>query len=372
MNSVDIVVCGHLCLDLLPKMDHVDAQALASPGKLSEVGPLGISTGGAVSNTGLALHRLGANVALMSNVGSDLLGQMIIAFLEKRDSSLTRFIRVREGQESSYTIVLSPEKIDRVFLHCTGTNALFGSLDVDYAMVDHAKIFHLGYPPILPRMYAKDGDELVEIFRKVHQAGVITSLDMSLPDPSSESGHANWHRILERVLPNVDVFVPSIEEALFMVHPEQQKTMRRAWHEFATLSYLRDLADELLAMGNCALVGFKLGEYGVYLKSGSAQRMRRIFKRIGHVNIAPESEQFHPAFLVDVVGTTGAGDSAYGALLLSIIRGESLEVCTQMMCAVGAHNVEAADATSGVRSWDETVIRIQAGWKTSALTLRAV
>jgi hypothetical protein len=33
-----------------------------------------------------------------------------------------------------------------------------------------------------------------------------------------------------------------------------------------------------------------------------------------------------------------------------------------MAAAVGACNVEAADAVSGVRSWEETTARVQAGW----------
>jgi len=40
-----------------------------------------------------------------------------------------------------------------------------------------------------------------------------------------------------------------------------------------------------------------------------------------------------------------------------------------MACAVGACNVEAAGAVSGVRSWDETVQRVQAGWARQPLVL---
>src|SRR5450432_326879 len=105
-RSVDVIVSGHLCLDLLPQMDHVRLNELASPGRLFEIDPLRMSTGGAVSNTGLALHRLGVNVRLMSNVGDDLLGRMIISFLAGRDPELAQYITVREGQASSYTVVL--------------------------------------------------------------------------------------------------------------------------------------------------------------------------------------------------------------------------------------------------------------------------
>ena len=38
---------------------------------------------------------------------------------------------------------------------------------------------------------------------------------------------------------------------------------------------------------------------------------------------------------------------------------------------VGACNVEAADALSGVRSWEDTQARIQAGWQRSPLVVNA-
>lgn len=40
-------------------------------------------------------------------------------------------------------------------------------------------------------------------------------------------------------------------------------------------------------------------------------------------------------------------------------------------CAVGACNVEAADALSGVRGWSETAARIAAGWERLAFPLDA-
>ena len=114
-KPIDVIVSGHLCLDLLPMMDNVRLSDLPSPGHLFEVGPMNFSTGGAVSNTGLALHKLGVSVGLMSNVGDDLIGRMILAFLENRDPVLTKHIHTKIGQASSYTLVLSPKQVDRIF-----------------------------------------------------------------------------------------------------------------------------------------------------------------------------------------------------------------------------------------------------------------
>ena len=363
-KSVEITVAGHLCLDLLPQMDHIRLSDLTLPGHLFETGPMRFSTGGAVSNTGLALHRLGVDVRLMSNVGDDLIGRMIIAFLEGRDPLLAQHIRARTGIPSSYTVVLSPEKVDRIFLHCTGTNAVFTSQDIDYELVGRSKIFHLGYPPLLPGLITNDGEELALLFQRAKATGAITSLDMTLPDPNGASGRVDWRKLLQRTLPYVDIFVPSIEETLFMLRRADYDQWHGSYLNHISLRYLDALANELLQMGATAITGFKLGELGIYLHTGTQDRLQHL--EALPIALADWVDQniYHSAFLVDVVGTTGAGDSAYAGLLSAMLKGLSPEQAARWACAVGACNVEAADATSGIQSWDATHYRIKDGWRT--------
>lgn len=359
--KIDILVTGHLCLDLLPTMQHIAPDALLQAGRLLETGPMTISTGGAVSNTGLALHRLGLNVRLLATVGDDLIGDMIVSFMRRRDPALAEFIRPKPNQPSSYSVVLSPQNADRTFLHCPANNATFGVDDIDFALVAQAKLFHLGYPPILPALIADDGAQLAAVFRQATAAGAVTALDMSLPDPEGPAGRVDWRAILARTLPYVDVFVPSIEEILFMLRRDEYDRWRGALLPNLTEAYLDALAGELIAMG-VAVAGFKLGEMGMFLRVGGAAAMARLAS-LGVVESAwADQRVYHPAFVVEVVGTTGAGDSAYAGLLAGIVRGMPPAEAVRLACAVGACNVEAADATSGVRSFEETTARIAAGW----------
>lgn len=370
MNNrpIDVIVSGHLCLDMLPRMDNVTQAALARPGHLIETGPLDISTGGAVSNVGLALHRLGANVRLMATVGDDLIGRAIVDFVNARDPSLSQSIRVQPGQQSSYTVVLAPERADRTFLHCPGINGTFGTEYIDFALLQQTKIFYLGYPPLLPRLMIDDGAELELIFRQAKAAGAVTALDMTLPDPNGPGGTVDWPKLLRRTLPFVDIFLPSIEEILYMTRRADYEVWRGNVLEHLSIPYLHDLAAELLAMG-VSIAGFKLGAMGMYIHCGSAEQLTQLGV-LDSVAWA-EAEIYSPAFEVDVVGTTGAGDSAYGGFLIALLRGLSPRETVRFACAVGACNVEAADATSGVRSWDETTARIGAGWPQKDETLPA-
>jgi sugar/nucleoside kinase (ribokinase family) len=365
----DVIVAGHLCLDLLPEMSFVPLEALAIPGTLHEVGPARLATGGAVSNTGLALHRLGVNVGLMSSVGDDFIGRTILDVLRGRDPRLAELIAVQSGTSSSYTVVLSPTRTDRVFLHYTGTNATFTASDIDATAVRGAKLFHLGYPPLLPRLLDGGGAGLVKVFKAARKAGAVTSMDMTLPDPNGDAASLDWRVIFKNVLPHVDVFVPSIDEALFTLRRADFDHWRGRAAENVSLLYLREFAEELIALG-CAVTGFKLGDRGVYLKVADEDRLFRL--RPGGLKLPgwDNTEVYQPAYQVDVAGTTGAGDAAYAALLTAMLHGVSLNEAASWFCAAGACCCEAPDATSGVLPLDEMLSRLSTGWPLHTVRVR--
>ncbi|MCJ7735892.1 MAG: carbohydrate kinase family protein, partial [Anaerolineae bacterium] len=202
--SRSAVVAGHICLDVIPDMTdlpEVGIPRLFRPGRLLEVGGVTFSTGGAVSNTGLSLYRLGVPVRLMGKIGDDLFGQAVRQIVSGYDPQLAEGMVVDPSVNTSYTIIISPPAVDRVFLHCPDANDVFGVDDILYDIVEKSDLFHFGYPPLMRLMYTDDGRQLVDIYRRVKDLGVTTSLDMALPDPASQSGRADWLGILEDVLP---------------------------------------------------------------------------------------------------------------------------------------------------------------------------
>ena len=78
-RNLSAVVAGHICLDIIPQIGGSAAEFRSSfqPGHLAVVGPALFGTGGAASNTGLAMHRLGVDVRIMGKVGDDFIGEMI-------------------------------------------------------------------------------------------------------------------------------------------------------------------------------------------------------------------------------------------------------------------------------------------------------
>ncbi|HSS98095.1 MAG TPA: PfkB family carbohydrate kinase, partial [Terriglobales bacterium] len=339
MDQIEVVVCGHLCLDIVSDMEQIPLTALGVPGRLYESGKLSLTTGGSVSNTGLALHRLGIRTHLMGNVGDDLVGQNVKQILAARDPALGESIKVLPGEFSSATIVLTPHQVDRVFLYFVGPNGTFGRERVDWPVVEKTQIFHLGYPSLLPRLFADDGAEMLAILERAKSSGAVTSVDMTLPDAQRPSGQADWWKIFARTLPYTDIFIPSIEEGLFCLRRADFDAWEGNILEHITAGYLSDLADEMIEMGG-VIVGFKLGHLGFYVKTAQAEPFERL-QRL-HLNVAEWAGRtvWSPAFQVEVAGTTGAGDAAYAGFLAGLVRGRTPADAVRWACAVGACNVE--------------------------------
>jgi sugar/nucleoside kinase (ribokinase family) len=375
-EPLSAVVAGHICLDILPDFERLgnrDLQSVLKPGSLIQIGAAQFSSGGPVSNTGLALNRLGIPVRLIAKIGDDPPGAILRALVEKNGRGLAGGLSVDPQSDTSYSIIISTRATDRIFLHCTGANDTFGPEDVDFSAVENADLFHFGYPPALRRMYQDGGRDFARIMRSAKEAGATTSLDMSLPDPHAESGAADWRPIYKAVLPFVDIFLPSLDELLFTLRRETFERMASRGEILGRLTpqLLEDLSGELMDLG-VKIVVIKMGDRGVYLRTASAEALASM----GRARPVPAEawalrERWIPCFKVGVVGTTGSGDSTIAGFLAGLLRRVPVEEALTMAVAVGACNVEAADSLGGLRTWEETRERVRAGWEQLPLSFSA-
>lgn len=366
-ETVDCVVAGHISLDITPHMlsGGSSVAEILRPGKLIVVGAPTISTGGAVCNTGFPLRRLGMNVKLIAKCGDDMLGRVLLDLIRREAPGAEAGMQVVPGETTSFTVVINPPGIDRMFLHCPGANDTFASENIDLAVVRQARLFHLGYPPLMARTYADGGAELIRIYQPVQAAGTTTSLDVAYPDPASPAGKQDWTAILSRTLPHVDIFTPSAEELTFMLlrRRHDELVARAAGSELLGVmdgDLLGELANRCIEYG-AAVVLIKCGYLGVYVRTAGRGRLERIGRtKPGNLANWTNRELFEPSYEVEkVVSTTGAGDCAIAGFLAAYLRGCDLDDAVRYACAVGAQNVTVADSISGVRSWEQTVEQVR-------------
>ncbi|UCH26009.1 MAG: carbohydrate kinase family protein [Trueperaceae bacterium] len=354
MKHVEVVVAGHLCLDVIPDIPY---RLSLEPGKLNSVGKAGFAPGGGLANVGLSLARLGVNVGLMGKLGRDGFGQVLMGLLTEIVPGAAETLKISDDQGTSYTLVISSPGVDRIFLHHPGCNDAFEVKDIDLELAGQGSIFYFGYPPLMRAFYLDGGIGLAERFEALRARGVTTVLDMALPDPESPAGKVDWRAFLARVLPHVDLFTPSLEEMLFML--EREVFDAGLWREHVAPGALEaGLATELLSMGPAAVV-LTLGERGLYLRTAGHERLVETALASQHW---ARRELWAPIFVVDVEGTTGAGDAATAGLITGLLNDYPPERALTLAAAVGACCVEAADATSGIRSLADTLHRVEAGW----------
>lgn len=363
-RPIDVIAAGHICLDVIPRLTsrHTRAEDLFTPGALSQVGPATLALGGSVANTGLALHRLGCKARLVGKVGNDLLGKAILESLEQVDPSIAEHMVVSAGESTSYTIVLSPPNVDRGFLHFPGTNDSFTAADLAAIAWRDTRLLHFGYPPLMRGTFSDEGRGLAAAFAAAQQAGALVSLDMATPGADA----TNWRQWLRNVLPHVDIFLPSLDEILFMLDPlrdDHADNRATTGPQGIDAALLAELAADLHGFG-VPIVVIKLGDQGLYLSSVKqlwAQSQRSAWQDFNWCDWERRN-LLAPCFEVEVVGTTGSGDCTIAGFLLALLYGSGPEQALRSATAVGAHCVESADATSNIPSWPKLLSRLRSTW----------
>lgn len=366
-----VISAGHICLDITPVFPDSCAHQmgdLLKPGKLINMKAADVHTGGSVSNTGLAMKLLGANVSLAGKVGDDAFGSMVKTALEEYDAS--DGLIIGKDESTSYSVILAIPGIDRIFLHHNGANNTFHAEDIPEDMLADTALFHFGYPPLMRSMYIDEGQELVKILERAKTAGAATSLDLAAVDPSAESAQARWDKILEKVIPYTDFFVPSAEELCYMLDHERfmQWQERAAGGDITEIldvdEDIRPLADKCMELGAKVLL-IKCGAPGLYYRTAGTEVLEQIGKRAG---LACEKwadrEGFEKSYVPEqVLSGTGAGDTTIAAFLTAMLEGYSLTDCMHLAAGAGASCVAAYDALSGLKSLEELDAKIKAGWK---------
>lgn len=331
-----IVVAGHICVDLAPGLS---ASARIEPGALIDTGPLRISLGGCVANTGLALADLGSEVRLHATVGDDELGAIVAARIDAHER-LQPALEVTDRAATSYSIVVEPAGHDRTFWHHTGANDVFTG---EHLAVGDADLVHIGYPPLLPGIVAADAAALLALLDRVRRSGATTSMDLAVIDPTGAVGAYDWERILQRTLPLTDIVSPSVDDLRSALGAGAGGTAAGAAAAAGAAGTTAALAEaaafaELLLAWGAGVVAISAGEAGLLLRTAGVDRLSR-----GGRILAPLAEHWADVTLVAppvpaarFVSTNGAGDASTAGLLFAMTCGAAPELAAELAGASAA------------------------------------
>lgn len=330
-----VIVAGHVCVDLTPALE---APPALEPGRLIQVGPLAMSAGGCVGNTGAALAALGVPTMLVANAGSDELGRVLIALLAASAADTSGIVRL-DGRATSYTVVVDIPGRDRTFWHHLGANAAFDGTGVidrigaaarlsggETAAGARDTILHLGYPTHLPALYADGGTALVRLVKAARSAGATVSMDIAEVDPASEARAVDWESLLARTLPAVDVMKASVDDLDAML-PNRAGIGPIAW------------ADALVGLG-AAVALVTAGADGLYVRTAAAGRIRAAARPLrAALPDWADRELWAPSLATHVLSTTGAGDAAAAGFLAGLAHGRGPAESALLSAAAAAARI---------------------------------
>jgi sugar/nucleoside kinase (ribokinase family) len=311
-GSGGVLCCGNVVVDILVR--PVDRIAWSTTAWVESIEQ---HLGGNGANTAYTAGILGVPARLLSLAGRDALGELAISTLRRAGVDLA-FLR-RSDAPTATTVALVSSTGDRMFLHRPGASSEAFTEPVEFtpAMLDGMSRFHLGNPFALPAMRRNAG----ETVRRARAAGLCISVD------TGWDALGRWMEDLGSCLPHTDLlFVNEEEGKRLSGEPDASSAARR----------LRASGPRVVVM--------KLGAAGC-LVSGPGMEFRE------------------PAFDVPVVDTTGAGDCFAGAFLAALVRGNSYQEAARFANAVAALTIQGLGASTGVRSWEETV-----AWMAGAAT----
>jgi sugar/nucleoside kinase (ribokinase family) len=276
-------VAGELNVDLILQ----GYSAFPEPGKEVLADDFLMVLGSASAICAMGLARLGRPVAFLSVVGSDPWGRYCLDCLRERGIDVSR-VRSLESLKTGITVAVTSPR-DRALVSFLGSIAALRPEDVDEAALTGFQ--HLHVSSYFLQAGLRPG--LREVFARARRLGLTTSLDPGF-DPSE-----TWAGDLRGTLAEVDVFLPNEVELRGLTGTDEPEAALRS-----------------LDNGHTRIVA-KLGREGACTLDGG--RLIRV-----------------PAYRVEPLDTTGAGDSFDAGFLQAWLEGEPLEAALRLGAACGA------------------------------------
>lgn len=288
MSGQHIIAVGHAALDYVYRIDAFPK----TPTKMRATAHVA-SGGGMAANAAATIARLGGDVSLWARIGDDAAGGIIRHQLRTAGVGISH-IRAFEGLSSATAAVIVDKRGERLVI--SEDDHEF-PLAADWLPVSHVETARV----VMSDLTWLEGT--LALFQAARDRGIPTVLDIDL----------NGGPLLDKVIGLTDYAIFSAP----------------AFKQFTHGGSDEDRLARLVRSG-IRHAGVTNGERGYLWASNSGERGRQ------------------PAYTVDVVDTTGAGDAFHGAFAWCVAENEADADCARIASAVAALSCAGLGARAGL------------------------
>jgi sugar/nucleoside kinase (ribokinase family) len=296
---------GNVVLDTLVR----PVDGMPPWGTTTYVDSISAHLGGNGAGSAYAAARMGVPTKLAGAIGGDAAGALVSGRLRSAGVDVSQ-LRTFAGTATAATVGMVHPGGERLFFHDLGACGTFGAEHISFApeVVRGFSFFHYASIFCLPRLRGEAG----KVLEGARNAGLRISLDVDW----DTSG---------RWLDDLGPLCPFLE-FLFLNGQEAQMLCGLEEPEAVGLFFLnRGVKTVVLKMG----------------RQGCA--------------VFTQTEEFRlPAYPVQAVDTTGAGDCFCGGFLAGLCRGFTLPESARLATAVAAHGIQRVGNTDGVVDYETT------------------
>ncbi|MDR1766006.1 MAG: sugar kinase [Lachnospiraceae bacterium] len=302
LNPVEVVVIGGAHTDL--QLFTVGDDILSGP--TYKVQEMLLAVGGDAIDEATVLTRLGHKVRLVSCIGDDLIGSLVLKHCKDNHID-TSYIKVDPAKVTSINVGLIQADGERTFVNnLSGSLWTFSNSDLPQDAADAGKILSFASFFNNPLLEAQG---MIPFFDRAKERGMTICADLVTPKKGETLAD------IREALSYVDYFFPNYPEGANLTG---EKTPE-------------GIADALLACGVKNVV-LKLGKEGCLFKN-TAESFRT------------------PAYPhTKCIDTTGAGDSFASGFICGLLEGWDLRTCAAYANCTASLAVETIGATTGVVS----------------------
>ncbi len=308
----DVSVIGLYILDILGR----PVTRIPERGGVDFIEEIRLTVAGTAGGTVIDTAKLGLRSLAVGAVGDDEKADWVLMTMQKHGIDTSAMQRI-PGVPTSATILNIRPNGERPALHVRGASDHFDVAPADYDRVLDAPIIHLGGTGLLKKL---DGAASLALLRQAKARGRTVTFDLI-------AANAETAKMVLPLLPHIDYFMPSIEEA----------------REMSGQTTEEDCARFYLDRGARACV-FTLGGDGAFYAGADGTRIRQ------------------KAFDIKVVDTTGCGDAFDAGMIAALHHKMDLETALRFAQATAGLVATGLGSDAGIRSFEHT-LQAMKDWK---------